>query len=283
VPTLITSTPTATASVSPQVFAVNLAEAKALNDIYGGLTEQSSCTGTQVACIKGSVAQCGTGGAFDLDPCDAGTACFALPMNNTEGSMVGCFDVGTAERILGIKATPPAASTSKASATSSSSSTSKPSAEQPTAVTITLLPTITNVVTVTLGDAPLTLTVSSFRRTTLRRTRSKSPASSSTAAPAQGDGGGNGGASNPPATSNPPARSFSRVIPRPPQSTPPNLIPIIPVDPSSSGDAIPAAVIPTAIVGGEVQTLSVAPTVTVFVTVTQKEKETVTVTATLRA
>ncbi|KAF9873575.1 hypothetical protein CkaCkLH20_09034 [Colletotrichum karsti] len=108
VPTIETSIPAATATVSPEVAASNLANAKTFNSIFATLTEQSACSAGQVACVKGNKAKCGSDGAFEIETCEAGTSCFALPMNTTEGVIIKCYDPALARNILGDSVTAPA-------------------------------------------------------------------------------------------------------------------------------------------------------------------------------
>ena len=102
VPTVLSSPPSATTTISPSAYASNLAHAHSLNLIYSKLTPQSACVGSQVACIDGEVATCNSGGAFDLSPCLVkDESCFAMPMNTTTGAIVGCWEVDVASNILG--------------------------------------------------------------------------------------------------------------------------------------------------------------------------------------
>ncbi|KAK4124318.1 hypothetical protein N657DRAFT_680328 [Parathielavia appendiculata] len=95
IPTVIETPPSATATVSPDVYQRNLQEAREYNNIFATLAEQSACTRGQTACVAGGLGICNNGEAFEVIPCrDPGTACFALPMNTTEGhgaEFVGCF------------------------------------------------------------------------------------------------------------------------------------------------------------------------------------------------
>ncbi|RFU71740.1 hypothetical protein TARUN_10522, partial [Trichoderma arundinaceum] len=107
VPTAFTSFPTGTTTVPAQAYASNLAQAQQFNNLFKTLNPQSACTGTQAACIDGQLAQCGSNGAFVLQKCTiAGMQCYALPMRNTEGVMVGCHDTSDAESILGVSGEP---------------------------------------------------------------------------------------------------------------------------------------------------------------------------------
>ncbi|CAI4217525.1 unnamed protein product [Parascedosporium putredinis] len=92
VPTIETAFPTATTVVSDEILAENEEKAKNLNEIYAGIKPDSSCTANQIACIEGNLGICGEAGAFQISACQAGTRCLALPMTNTEGVKVGCFE-----------------------------------------------------------------------------------------------------------------------------------------------------------------------------------------------
>ncbi|PHH64454.1 hypothetical protein CDD81_4529 [Ophiocordyceps australis] len=102
VPTLnpaLSASPTAALSASR--LAVNVAQARALNAVFAGLTARSACQGTQVACVQGQVARC-MGSAFKVDAaCQEGRRCLAMPMTTVGGAWIGCVDVDEAKRVLG--------------------------------------------------------------------------------------------------------------------------------------------------------------------------------------
>ncbi|KAL3296481.1 prefoldin subunit [Colletotrichum asianum] len=114
VPTIETSLPAATATISPEVAARNLVNAKSFNALFATLTEQSACSNGQVACVKGNIGKCGSDGAFDIVSCGNDQSCFALPMNTTEGVVVGCYNPTVASNILGEAVSAPGSSTSAA-------------------------------------------------------------------------------------------------------------------------------------------------------------------------
>ncbi|KFY13005.1 hypothetical protein V491_06554 [Pseudogymnoascus sp. VKM F-3775] len=82
------TTITATASASSNVAAGNLRLAKEYNNNFATLTSESSCTSNTKACIGGNLATC-LQGRYILTECSAAdTACFALPLTDTEGVYV---------------------------------------------------------------------------------------------------------------------------------------------------------------------------------------------------
>ncbi|PHH82152.1 hypothetical protein CDD82_6842 [Ophiocordyceps australis] len=90
-----------TAALSAAGLAANVAQARALNAVFAGLTARSACQGTQVACVQGRVARC-VGSAFEVDgACQEGRRCLAMPMTNVGGAWIGCVDVDEARRMLG--------------------------------------------------------------------------------------------------------------------------------------------------------------------------------------
>ncbi|TWU78190.1 hypothetical protein ED733_007774 [Metarhizium rileyi] len=102
VPTAIPTFPTASTTVPSTIYASNLAQARNLNRLFSSLTPKSACTKNQAACITGQMAACNNGG-FVLNACSQGQECYALPMTNTQGAKVGCFDSAYAQGILGSK------------------------------------------------------------------------------------------------------------------------------------------------------------------------------------
>ncbi|KAF7294470.1 hypothetical protein MKEN_01439500 [Mycena kentingensis (nom. inval.)] len=64
-------------------------DAQALNAKFATLTESSTCSTGEQACVKGAFAQC-VGGAFVMQPCSAGTICAALPLVNSPGTSIAC-------------------------------------------------------------------------------------------------------------------------------------------------------------------------------------------------
>ncbi|KAJ4464021.1 hypothetical protein C8J55DRAFT_443015, partial [Lentinula edodes] len=63
--------------------------AQAQNAAFAAMTENSTCTTGQDACVNGAFAQC-TGSTFSLTPCSAGLSCFALPLLNSNGTSISC-------------------------------------------------------------------------------------------------------------------------------------------------------------------------------------------------
>ncbi|KJZ76789.1 hypothetical protein HIM_03666 [Hirsutella minnesotensis 3608] len=100
VPTANTHYPTATTTVAANVYANNLVQANNLNRLYSGLTPQTACSGTQVACIDGKIARCQSG-SYQLEACTEDQRCLAFPMTNTEGVSVGCRKSQIAKSVLG--------------------------------------------------------------------------------------------------------------------------------------------------------------------------------------
>ncbi|KAJ3939373.1 uncharacterized protein N0V96_010821 [Colletotrichum fioriniae] len=198
VPTIRTSTPAATATISPAVAANNLASAKTFDTLFASLTEQSACTAGQIACVKGKVGICGANGAFAIQSCGAGTSCFALPMTTTEGVIVGCYDPQVASQILG---TPVSASTSVPGSTAAPGSVSTTTTAVPAPPpassdlgyesTVTVTPTViaTYTISVTAPGAPGTTSAAQapgFTTTVfVTQTMAPTPAPSSTAAEGQ--------------------------------------------------------------------------------------------------
>ncbi|KAK7435592.1 hypothetical protein Landi51_12988 [Colletotrichum acutatum] len=189
VPTIRTSTPAATATISPAVAANNLASAKTFNALFASLTEQSACTAGQIACVKGNVGICGANGAFAVQSCGAGTSCFALPMTTTEGVIVGCYDPQVASRILG---TPISGSASVPGSTFTTTTAvpAPPPASSDLGYesTVTITPTViaTYTISVTAPGAPGTTSAvqaPGFTTTVfVTQTMAPAPAPSSTAA-----------------------------------------------------------------------------------------------------
>ncbi|KZL75722.1 prefoldin subunit [Colletotrichum tofieldiae] len=186
VPTIRTSTPAASATVSPEVAANNLASAKTFNTLFASLTEQSACAAGQIACVKGNVGICGSDGAFAIQNCGTGTSCFALPMNTTEGVIVGCYDPKVASGILGtpVSAPIPGSSTSAAQA--------PPASEIASEVTTTITPTIIATYTVSVSPPAIPQTSSAAQApgftTTVVVTKTVEPISASSSTTAEEEG-----------------------------------------------------------------------------------------------
>ncbi|OBR16017.1 Prefoldin subunit [Colletotrichum higginsianum IMI 349063] len=182
VPTIRTSTPAASTTVSPEVAANNLASAKTFNSLFDSLNENSACAAGQIACVKGNIGLCGPDGAFAIQSCGAGTSCFALPMKTTEGVIVGCYDPEVASGILGTPASVsvPISSTAAPEAPSASGVVSE--------VTTTITPTIIATYTVSVGppavpDASFATPVPGFTTTVVvTKTVEPAPTPSSTTA-----------------------------------------------------------------------------------------------------
>ncbi|KAH8903672.1 hypothetical protein BR93DRAFT_176983 [Coniochaeta sp. PMI_546] len=164
VPTAITTMPTATASITSDLYQINIQNAIKLNNEFAQLTSEDACFAGQVACINGRVARCDDPSrSFRLISCsDSNTRCFAMPMSNALGVKVDCFDPTTVEKILGTvpgvsssdATTSTRLSSSQASATHVSSHTSD-SFESIVTVTASLLTqTQTVIVEPTFNSAP---------------------------------------------------------------------------------------------------------------------------------
>ncbi|WQF78422.1 hypothetical protein CDEST_03436 [Colletotrichum destructivum] len=186
VPTIRTSTPAASTTVSPEVAANNLASAKTFNSLFASLTENSACAAGQIACVKGNIGLCGPDGAFVIQSCGTGTSCFALPMNTTEGVIVGCYDPNVASGILGTPASVsvPISSTTAPEAPPASGIVSE--------VTTTITPTIIATYTVSVGppagpDTSFATKVPGFTTTVVvTKTVEPAPIPSSTTAEEEG-------------------------------------------------------------------------------------------------
>ncbi|KAK1457182.1 hypothetical protein CCUS01_01649 [Colletotrichum cuscutae] len=193
VPTIRTSTPAATATISPAVAANNLASAKTFNTLFASLTEQSACTAGQIACVKGNVGFCGANGAFAIQSCGSGTSCFALPMTTTEGVIVGCYDPKVASQVLGTPVSAPASVPGSVATTTTAVPAPPPaSSDLGYESTVTITPTViaTYTISVTAPGAPGTTTSAAqapgFTTTVfVTQTMAPAPAPSSTAAEGQ--------------------------------------------------------------------------------------------------
>jgi len=64
-------------------------DAQKLNAQFAQLTENSSCTDGQNACVSQKFAQC-VGGKFSTTSCSGGLVCAALPLVNSPGTSVTC-------------------------------------------------------------------------------------------------------------------------------------------------------------------------------------------------
>ncbi|OLN94179.1 hypothetical protein CCHL11_02843 [Colletotrichum chlorophyti] len=308
VPTIRTSTPAASATVSPEVAANNLASAKSFNTLFASLTEQSACAAGQIACVKGNVGICSDNGAFEIKNCGVGTACFALPMNTTDGVIVGCYDPQVASEILGTPMSAPGPGPS---------TTASPASDAVSDITTTITPIIiaTSTVLVTAPGSPSTspVVISPGFTTTVVVTKTVQPATSPSAtAPAEGESSTTSSSrSTRTSTSASETKSEEATSETPPitRSSSPSstaatatatetftdTLIVNPIDRTVANS--PRTFQPTTaligtrtlIIGGNLPTSSFttpapiatgAPVLTVFVTVTQKERETVTVTVT---
>ncbi|GKT48465.1 uncharacterized protein ColSpa_08646 [Colletotrichum spaethianum] len=304
VPTIRTSTPAASATVSPEVAANNLASAKTFNSLFASLTEQSACTAGQIACIKGNVGICGSSGAFAVQSCGTGTSCFALPMNTTEGVIVGCYDPKVASGILGtpVSAPVPGSSTSPAQA--------PPASEIASEVTMTITPTVIATYTVSVSPSASPETSSAaqapgFTTTVVvTKTMEPVPAPSSTAAEEEPSTTSTSRRRTRTSTAEETTTQQTTSPKSTPSATPAStpatptgtftdtlIVNPIPTDEPSEPPATIVAGTHSSLTGKSSPTTSAGlppgmgvpqgtPILTVFVTVTQKERETVTVTVT---
>jgi len=64
-------------------------DAIALNNKFAGLSESSSCTAGETACVGSKFAQC-AGGKFVTVACASGEICAALPLVNSAGTSITC-------------------------------------------------------------------------------------------------------------------------------------------------------------------------------------------------
>ncbi|KAL1893637.1 hypothetical protein Cpir12675_004069 [Ceratocystis pirilliformis] len=143
VPSIVYSAPPSTGTVSPETYSANLDLARGFNMMFSALTVSSRCTTESVACIDGDMATCDLySRRYALAQCGAGTKCYAIPLNTTDGVQMDCYKQDYAEYILG---------------TSSGSPSSTPSIPRPTTesvveateyVTVTVTPTLTSFITV---------------------------------------------------------------------------------------------------------------------------------------
>ncbi|AEO59993.1 hypothetical protein MYCTH_2308758 [Thermothelomyces thermophilus ATCC 42464] len=163
IPTVLEPPPPATTTVSPDVYQRNIEEARGYNKIFATLTEQTACSQGQVACIAGGVATCAEGGTWDIAPCpELGTACLAMPMNTTDGAVLGCTDVTLAKQVLESipdALLPGSSSTVSATASTTLSTSTGSSADALPTASSTGRRTRTSIVTVTSGIETVTVTV----------------------------------------------------------------------------------------------------------------------------
>ncbi|KAL2171768.1 hypothetical protein VTG60DRAFT_1766 [Thermothelomyces hinnuleus] len=163
IPTVLEPPPPATTTVSPDVYQRNIEEARGYNKIFATLTEQTACSQGQVACIAGGVATCAEGGTWNIGPClESGTACLAMPMNTTDGAVLGCTDVALAKQVLGSipdALLPGSSSTVSATASTALSTSTGSSADALPTASSTGRRTRTSIVTVTSGIETVTVTV----------------------------------------------------------------------------------------------------------------------------
>lgn len=71
-------------------------EAQQLNAKFAGLTEDSTCTAGEIACVGTAFAQC-VEGKFATIQCGGGLICAALPLVNARGTSVTCTTTADAE------------------------------------------------------------------------------------------------------------------------------------------------------------------------------------------
>ncbi|KAK1979213.1 hypothetical protein LZ30DRAFT_690835 [Colletotrichum cereale] len=311
VPTIRTSTPAASATVSPEVAANNLASAKTFNTLFASLTEQSACAAGQIACVKGNVGICGSDGAFAIQNCGTGTSCFALPMSTTEGVIVGCYDPKVASGILGtpVSAPVPGSSTSAPQAPPASGVASditttitptiiatftvsiNPPAASPQTSSAAQAPGFTTTVVVTKTiepvpappsttaeeDGPPTTSTSGRRTRTstaeeeTTTVRSTTAESSPVSTTAETTRKATQSKSTPASTASSSTGTFTDTL----------IVNPIPTDePSEPPTKLIVGPTPSASPPPGINVPQGTPTLTVFVTVTQKERETVTVTVT---
>ncbi|KAL5596755.1 hypothetical protein BROUX41_006556 [Berkeleyomyces rouxiae] len=145
-PTGINSAPPSTGTVSPEVYAVNLDRAREFNNMFIGLNSSSTCTGSSVACIEGSVAKCDIETTkYVMTQCQAETSCYVLPLNTTDGVIMSCYKQEEAKSILGSLPGSPSTVPSTVRGTGASTESG---AEVTGEETIIVTPTFTSVVTV---------------------------------------------------------------------------------------------------------------------------------------
>lgn len=301
VPTVVLSNlPTQSSAVPTNAYQKNLNDAKKFNKVFETLTPQSACQGSQVACINGQQGNCNANGAFDLLSCPGDQKCFALPMANFDGIVVGCANVDDAKVILdGGKVvptntpegpetftTPELGHTTPVQTNMAPTPTSEVSQKPSSTILETTEaepePIVTRTTTITI-DAP---TPEPPVQSTRAFPAAEPPVSSvSTEAPqintpaAPHDSPAPGGfftytqsIKAPDATTSQPEGAEPTSVVGPPQPNPTSLV-LIPLDDPSS--------MATAAAEGEPRTTQVVngtPTVSVYftVTVTEKERETVT-------
>ncbi|CAN8105155.1 unnamed protein product [Discula destructiva] len=98
---IVTTSPPATGTVSPAVYAANLAQANGLNTDFADLTASSACNDGQYACIDGDYAGCTSAGTWTVTGCDSGQICAVMPLNTTSGVQIGCFAESKVVSVLG--------------------------------------------------------------------------------------------------------------------------------------------------------------------------------------
>ncbi|KAK1971773.1 hypothetical protein LY78DRAFT_676604 [Colletotrichum sublineola] len=289
VPTIRTSIPAASATISPEVAANNLASAKTFNTLFASLTEQSACAAGQIACVKGNVGICSSDGAFAIQSCGTGTLCFALPMSTTEGVIVGCYDPKVASGILGTPV--PGSSTSASEVASEITTTITPTIIG--TYTVSIIPpaaspqkssavqapgfTTTVVVTKTIEPVPAPSSTTTEENslpttsTSRRHTRTSTAESSPVSTTAETTRQATPSKPAPVSTTSSSTGTFTDTL----------IVNPIPTDePSEPPTDLVAGSTPSASPPVSNNASQGTPTVTVFVTVTQKERETVTVTVT---
>lgn len=82
-----------------QTLLQNAQSAQALNAEFASLSRTDSCTSGQLACIKGSVAEC-RGATWRLERCSEDEKCFALPSVRTNGTFITCTSEASALSII---------------------------------------------------------------------------------------------------------------------------------------------------------------------------------------
>ncbi|KAK3348289.1 LOW QUALITY PROTEIN: hypothetical protein B0H65DRAFT_508216 [Neurospora tetraspora] len=85
-PTAVTGAlPSATTTVSPEIYAKNLADARRYNEQFSSLTKDTTCISGQAACVGGGRAYCNAQGKFNVAQCGSGKKCFVMPMTTVQG------------------------------------------------------------------------------------------------------------------------------------------------------------------------------------------------------
>jgi len=77
-------------TVDANTFLQNGETAQQLNSEFHNLTINDPCQSGTAACISGAQAQCNSNGTWEVQQCQEGTQCFALPNKKSAGTNIKC-------------------------------------------------------------------------------------------------------------------------------------------------------------------------------------------------